>query len=453
MPDVSLTSAPALPPLVPRAVLFGNPEKASPEISPNGKYLAFRAARDCVMNVWVQAVGENSEPVPVTHDTTRPIRSYFWAENSRHIIYLQDAGGDENFHVFAVDVENPANPAVDLTPFPGVRAAPIATDPNQPDVLLVSLNQRDPQVMDVWKISLSSGERTLVAQNPGNIVGWQADHDLRVRAAVARHPDGTTDVLVRNDDEDTQWRTIISFPFGESGGPVAFSADNQSLYLLSNKNANTLGLYLADLHGQMSLVCERPDVDLGGTLFHPTRHILQAVSFVRARREWVALDESVAPDFAFLKTVAEGDFMIESRDQSDAIWIVGYVKSDGSPEYYRYDRAAKKAEKLFSAQPALDNYQLAPTVPLDIVARDGLTLPCYLTLPVGVRNENLPVVLLVHGGPWARDTWGYGPSVQWLANRGYGVLQMNFRGSTGFGKDFLNAGNRQWARKNARRFN
>ena len=450
MPDTNAASPTnALPPLIPRTVLFGNPEKADPEVSPDGTRLAYRAALDGVMNVWVRDLHAPGEAAtPVTRDTTRPIRAYFWAENSRQIIYLQDTGGDENFHVFVVDVSG-ENDAVDLTPFPGVRASALATDPNQPDVLLIAMNKRDPQVMDVWRVSLSSGKMEMVAENPGNIVGWEADYDLRVRAAVTRHPDGTSDILVRDDtNAETPWRTLITFPFGESGGPISFSADNQNLYVRSNKNANTEGLYLADLNiGALSLVQERPDVDLGGSLFHPTTHALQAVSFTRARREWVVLDGAIAGDFAALQALTTGDFAVVSRSRDDSVWIVSVSLSDASPEYYLYYKSEKRAEKLFSVQPALDEYRLAPVVPVDILARDGLTLPSYLTLPVGIPAENLPFVLSVHGGPWARDNWGYSPFTQWLANRGYGVLQINFRGSTGFGKDFLNAGNREWAKK------
>lgn len=446
-------SAPAaLPPLIPRDVLFGNPERVAPQIAPDGKRLAYLAPQNGVMNLWVRTVG-TSDDKPVTREETRPIRSYQWAKNGRQLLYAQDKAGDENFHVYRVDLDKPDAEAVDLTPFPNIQASVVATEPEHPNQVLIQHNGRDPRLMDVYRCDLQTGKSERVAENPGTYVGWAADADLHVRAAVARRPDGTNEVYVRGDAAQPAWRLLLTAPFGEQAAPLGFTRDGKSLYLLSNKDVNTLRLYrrpVAADSGASELLHARDDVDIENVLVHPTRHTVQAVSYNKGRREWVALDPDVKADLQTLKTVQDGDFAIASRDTADTTWLIAYRRDNGSPAYYVYDRKTKKAEKLFTAQPKLDAYTLARTRPIEIPARDGLTLPSYLTLPVGTPDKPAkpgPLVLAVHGGPWARDTWGYSPFVQWLANRGYAVLQVNFRGSTGFGKAFHNAGNREWAGK------
>ena len=324
------------PPLIPRDVLFGNPERQSPQLSPDGKRLAYLAPRDGVMNVWVRTVGQ-SDDRPVTGEKTRPLRAYLWAENARQILYAQDKGGDENFHVFLVDLDTGVEK--DLTPFPNVQASPVASEPGHPDAVLLQVNARDPQLMDVHRADLTTGELTLVAENPGNIAGWVADPDLRVRAAVAMLPDGGQEILVR-DDEAGPWRTLLAFPFGEQGGPAGFTHDGRGLYVLSDKDVNTQRLYLADLGtGGMTLLHAREDVDLGGLLMHPTRHTVQAVGYNRTRLEWVALDPDVAEDLEVLRRAADGDFTIVGRDNADSTWLAAYVRDDGPVTYYTYDRS------------------------------------------------------------------------------------------------------------------
>ncbi len=434
----------ALPPLIARDVIFGNPERVAPQLSPDGKRLAYIAPRGGVLNVWVRTIGK-SDDRPVTNERARPVGQFFWAENATQLIYAQDKGGDENYHLFRVDLKT--NAEKDLTPYPKIRAGVIGVEPAFPNTILVQMNNRDPRLMDAHRVNLQTGKLTLAAQNPGAIVGWVADAKLQVRAAVAVRPDGGTETLVRA-TEKSPWRTLISFPFGEQGGPAGFTADGKALYIESDKDVNTQRLYRMDIAtGKMELLHAREDVDLSSLIMHPTRHTVQAVGYNRARQEWVALDPAVKADFAALRKAMRGDFSIVGRDNADTTWLVSERRDDGPIIYYTYKRATRTATRLFSARPKLEGLKLARMQPVDIKSRDGLVLPSYLSLPVGVPAKNLPLVLNVHGGPWARDTWGYNGEVQWLCNRGYGVLQVNFRGSTGFGKKFLNAANREWAGK------
>jgi dipeptidyl aminopeptidase/acylaminoacyl peptidase len=434
------------PPLIPRDVLFGNPERVSPQLSPDGRRLAYVAPREGVQNVWVRGSAiDADDAVAVTDDRTRPVRLFMWVENSRQIVYAQDAGGDENFHLYLADLETGA--ITDLTPFPEVQAGIVGSDRLHPDTIVITLNNRDPRLKDALRVDLKTGGLTLAAENAGDVVGWIADKDLRVRGALAYLPDGGTQIRIR-DDEDSPWRAVYSAPFGDSAGPIGFSRDGTGLFLISSVGANTNRLYRMDLAtGGLTLLSAREDVDLAGVLAHPTTGEPQAVSFVRGRREWVALDPAIAPDLEALRAAAEGDFGVVTRADADATWLVAYTRDIGSPAYYVYDRARRSAVLLFTAQPALDDYLLARTEYREIPAADGLSIPCYVTLPLGRDPRALPLVLSVHGGPWARDSWGYNPFVQWLANRGYAVLQVNFRGSTGFGKAYRNAGDREWAGK------
>jgi dipeptidyl aminopeptidase/acylaminoacyl peptidase len=434
-----------LPPLIPREVLFGNPERAAPQISPDGKRLAYLRPDDKnVLQVWVKTIGKDDDR-PVTADPKRGIRQYYWAYDGKHLLYLQDADGDENFHLYATDLET--RQTRDLTPFEGVKAQGIELEEKFPDQVLVGLNKRNKQLFDMHRVSLSTGEEKLDTENPGNILGWSADAGFQVRAAVAMRPDGGQDLLVRDKPGD-EWRKVRSWSFEEQGGPGGFGADRNTLYATDNLDANTVRLLKIDLGTDaVEVLAEDPEADLSGALIDPRRRVPLAVSFTRARTEWKVLDDSVKADFEALRNVRRGDFSVASQTADGNTWVVSYNTDDGPVTYYLYDRKAKKADYLFSNNSKLENLKLAQMEPVEFAAKDGLTIRGYLTRPVGIEAKNLPAVLLVHGGPWARDNWGYNPMAQWLANRGYAVLQVNYRGSTGYGKKFLNAGNREWAGK------
>ena len=431
-----------LPPLIPRAVLFGNPEKAGPQVSPDGRLLAYLAPKEGVLNVWVRTMGAEDDRA-ITDDRERGIRAFFWQQDSAHVLWWQDAGGDENFHLYQTDIGT--KETEDLTPFPGVTARPVASDPAFPDALLVGLNKRDPRLFDVYRLDLTTRVLTLDTENPGDVAGFSADNSLQIRAAQVSRPDGGTEIRVR-DGAGSPWRVLLSWGPDEDGGGIAgFLPGDKSALVTHSVGANASRLLEIDLGtGESRVIAEDPDYDVGGTLRHPRTHALEAVQFVRARREWTALDPAIEPDFAALSAVRDGDWSVVSRDLADKTWVVAYLVDDGAVTYYVYDRPSKAATFLFSSQPALDGYVLSPMRPVQFPARDGLTLHGYLTLPAGLAPANLPLVLLVHGGPWARDLWGYSAGVQMLANRGYAVLQINFRGSTGYGKAFVNAGDREW---------
>ncbi len=441
LPFASLAADP-LPPVISRDVLFGNPEKVSPKLSPDGKKFAWIAPDEKnVLQVWVKTVGKE-DGKKVTADKKRGIRQYLWAEDDKNLLYLQDADGDENFHLYAVNLET--GNVRDLTPFQGVRAAPVNVSPKVRDRILVSMNLRDRRLMDVYEVNLESGAVKLVAENPGDVVGWGTTDDLEVKVAQAKKPDGSSEIRIR---DGAGWKTFVAAPFGEEVGLIDLTADGSALILSSTLNSNTARVLLKDIQtGTEVVIAENPNVDHGGVVIHPTKHAVQAVDFPAGRQAWYVVDATVRPDFEAIRNLSGGDFGITSRSRDDKTWLVGFTEDRGPVRYYAWDREAQKGTFLFVHQPKLEGLPLAQMAAVSFPARDGLTLNGYLTLPVGVKAQNLPLVLFVHGGPWARDTWGYNPYAQWLANRGYAVMQVNFRGSTGYGKSFKNAGNKQWGK-------
>ncbi len=435
-----------LPPLIPREALFGNPDKAQARISPDGKMLAYLAPDEKeVLNVWVRTLGQADDRV-VTADKKRGIRYYDWQQDSEHILYIQDFDGDENWHVYQTNVK--AKLTRDLTPFRDVQAQGFSTDPKFPGQILVPLNIRDRRFHDMYRINLTNGAVEMDTENPGDVAGWTQDNDFRVRVAAVFLPDGGNEIRVR-DNAESPWRTLVKWGPEETFGRVAgFTPDNQSVYLISSVDANAARLTQVNVaSGVSKVVTEDAQYDVSDVLTHPKNHTLEAVQFIRERSEWELIDKSLQADFDAIREFREGDFYVTSRDLKDDKWIVIYVVDNGPVPYYVYDRDTKKFSFLFTNRSDLEKYALAKMQPISFQARDGMTINGYLTLPVGVESKNLPMVLNVHGGPWGRDTWGLDNEAQWLANRGYAVLQINFRGSTGYGKAYLNAGDREWAGK------
>lgn len=432
-------------PMIPRELLFGNPERTQPRLSPDGERLAYLAPENDVLNVWVGAVG-GEEFGPVTEDRKRGIRMYFWAEDNRHIVYLQDLDGDENWHVHAVDLDT--KQTRNLTPFDDVQAQLIGKSRHFPDTLLVGLNKENPELHDVYRLTLSTGELDLAAKNPGNVVGWVADRDFLVRGAMAATPEGGFELLLR-EGEEADWRKVIAWDKEDalSSAPIGFTPDGTQMYLLDSRGANAARLTVYDPEDESSKVLvEDPRYDVGDIMLHPDTEEVQAAAVVRARPEWIVLDKEIREDFEAIEKLAPGDFSVVSRDHADENWLIAFTADDESPSYYSYNRREHSGVHLFNAWPELDAYELASMRPISFAARDGLQIEGYLTLPPGA-DRNVPMVLNVHGGPWARDGWFCHPEAQWLANRGYACLQVNYRGSTGYGKEFLNAGNREWGAK------
>ncbi|MEH1941148.1 MAG: S9 family peptidase [Nostoc sp.] len=441
---MSSAQAPSLPPLIPREILFGNPEKTSPQLSPDGKYLAYIAPDEKnVLQVWLRTIGQEDDQI-LTADKKRGIRIFFWTYNADQLIYMQDSDGDENFHLHLVNIHSKI--VRDLTPFQGVKAELVELEPKFPDQVLVALNLNNPQKFDVYRINLKNGAVEFDTDNPGNIISWTSDADFQIRAATASTPDGGYDLLLQKSDK--QWEILRHWGAEEEGNSVSFSDDGKTLYIQGNHDANAKRLLAVDLDSrQETVIAEDEQYDVVGIIIHPLTRVIQAVSFYKDKQEWQVIDQSIATDFEEIAKVRPGEFSVISRDLEDKTWLVAYRTDDGPVYYYAYNRESKTSTFLFSNQPKLETLQLASMQPISYEARDGLTIHSYLTTPVGIPTQNLPTVLLVHGGPWARDTWGFSPTTQWLANRGYAVLQVNFRGSTGYGKAFLNAGNREWAGK------
>ncbi len=429
-------------PLIPRHVLFGNPERILPKVSPDGKRLAYVAPVEGVLNVWVGSLGSHDFG-PVTDDRDRGIRLYFWAHDDRHLLYLQDRGGDENWRLYAVDLDTGA--IRDLTPFEGVQAQVVEVSKHHPHRILVGLNKDNPELHDVYRLDLDDGALAKVVDNPG-FVDWVVDLELRVRGGVAPTPDGGLAVMVRDTEAD-DWRPLLAVTQEDAltTQVVGFTADGAGLYAVSSQGANAGRLVRLDLAGgEPEVLAEDDTYDVAAALAHPDTRAIQMVAFQRQRLEWEVLDPALAEDVSAIAALHGGDLNIASRDDADRVWLAGFTADDGPVSYFSFDREAKEATFLFEHQPALSRYTLARMEPFSFTARDGLTIHGYFSFPPDVERRALPTVLDVHGGPWARDVWGFHPEAQWLANRGYLCVQVNYRGSTGYGKDFVNAGDREW---------
>ncbi|MBI2571338.1 MAG: S9 family peptidase [Candidatus Schekmanbacteria bacterium] len=436
-----------LVPLIPRTVLFGNPTQFQARLAPDASRFSFLAPSPAgVLNVWLQTLGA-ADAVMITNDTHRGILQHLWTYDSQHIVYLQDELGEENDHLFVVHLAT--GMVRDLTPFPGVRAQNVMLDRKHPGDLLVGLNLRDRRVFDMYRVDVKAGTAVLDTENPGDVLGWMTDPAFEIRAALASgSTDGSTTLRVR-DNRDQPWRDLVTWPFGENGNVEDFAADGRSLFVETTTDSDTARLVEIDAQTgeELRTLAENPKADVGRVLVNPDTHVLEAVSFDFEKEDWTVLDDSVRADFAALSKLAPDNLSIVSRDLADRIWIVAFERDRGSLRYVLYDRDARSSSELLVSQPELEEYALAPVEPVIIKSRDGLDLVSYLTLPPGVEPVRLPFVLNPHGGPQSRNTWGYRPNVQWLANRGYAVLQVNFRGSTGYGKSFLNAGNGEWGQK------
>lgn len=434
--------------LIPRQVLFGNPDRTQARISPNGTRLSYLAPVDGVLNVWVGPAGEPDAAQPVTHDRHRGIRFYAWAYTSRQVLYIQDQGGDENWRVYSVDLDS--GESRDLTPLEGVHAEIENVSPLFPDEIVIGLNDRDPQLHDLYRINVHTGERQMIQQNPG-FVRLITDDRYRVRFGARSMPDGGLQIFKPAGGD---WDLFIDVPMEDVLTTYLIGLDHtgRTLYMTDSRGRDTAALFAVDAQtGAQTLLAQNEKSDVDGALVHPTTHQIQAVAFNYQRKEWQVLDEAVAGDLSYLAGLADGEFDIVSRSLDDRTWIVAYSVDDGPVQYYRYDRPAQQATFLFTHLRALEGLPLAAMHSTVIQTRDGLDMVSYYTLPLGADSDDdgipdrpLPTVLSVHGGPWGRDTWGYNAHHQWLANRGYAVLSVNFRASSGFGKAFLNAGNREW---------
>ena len=461
--------------LIPRAVLFGNPDKRAGSLSHDGKWVSWVAPDEKgVMNVFVAPKNHPDQAKAVTRDAGRGIRTYAWAYDNTHILYMQDHGGDENWKVYAVNVHHPDVAARDLTPFdsiPGQDGKPImlptgkplrpaakiqALSDKHPGKIVVGLNNRNPQYHDLYTVDLASGKLELLLQTD-DYAQFVLDDDFNVRIAGAPNENGGVDYSknAAKPGQPAKWEPFMSVSMEDAltTEPHGFDKSGKTLYLTDGRASDTTALVAMDWEtGKTQVLAQDPRVDVGGTMEDPKTGRVQAVAFEWDRQQWKVLDASIQADIDYLKTVADGELAVQARSDDDQTWLVGYMVDTGAPRAYVYDRAAKKATLLYTTNKRLDGQPLVKMKPLVIKSRDGMELVSYLTLPPGtdpdgdgIPNSPVPMVLNVHGGPWARDSWGYDPEAQWLSNRGYACLAVNFRASTGFGKKFLNAGNLQWA--------
>jgi dipeptidyl aminopeptidase/acylaminoacyl peptidase len=438
--------------LIPLPVLFGNPERVSPRLSPDGTQLAWIAPHDGVLNVWLAPISSAAgvdwvAARVVTDDADRGIREFAWAHDGRHLLYLQDTGGDENWRLHDVDLATMLRR--DLTPFDGVQTQLIATEKDFPNEILIGLNKDNEQLHDVYRVDLGTGELTKVLTNPG-FIGMLADARLVVRAALQPQPDGSMVLVVRDRADSDKWRSVLTIPVEDSltTAPVGFSADGDSLLLVSSVDAEAAGLVRIDLRtGSSEVLAADPEADVSDVRVNPDTRDPQIVTILKARSEYRVLDPSVAGHLDAIRALHPGDPVFADADDTDKVWLISFTNDAGPVSFYAYDTATGVGSFLFEHQPELSKYELAPMEPFSYQARDGLTINGYLTFPLGRDRFDLPTVLLVHGGPWARDTWGFDPEAQWLANRGYLCIQVNFRGSAGYGKAFINAGDREWGNK------
>ncbi len=436
-------------PLIPRKLLFDNPDKTMPRLSPDGTRLSYLAPVNGVLNVWVGPVDDPEAAKPVTNDTNRGIRMYEWIYTSQHLLYIQDIGGDENWRIYGVNLET--GRVTDFTPIENVAAQIQMTSPKHPTKVLIALNDREPQFHDLHLLDITTGERSLVLENDRGFIGFNTDYDFNVRFGVLMTPDGGADMFERAGND---WKLLFHIEMEDmmTTQPFGFDISGRTLYLGDSRGRNTSALMAYDTQtGSFQLLAENPKADLEGVLLHPTEKRVQAASFNYLRTTWTVLDPAIQPDLDFLAAFVDGDPHIVSRTSDDRFWVIAYDFDNSPMRYYRYDRQEKKMDFLFTNRKALEGQPLTKIWPVVIPSRDGLELVSYYTLPYGSDTQTpgrpdqpLPMVLFVHGGPWGRDVWGYDPFHQWLSNRGYVILSVNFRASTGFGKAFTNAGNKEW---------
>lgn len=437
--------------LISRDLLFGNPDRTSVRISPDGTQLSYIAPLNGVLNVWVAPSQQPEKARPVTNDTHRGIRIYGWAFTNQHIIYLQDRNGDENWRAYCVNLSG--NEVKDLTPFPGVQAQIESISYKFPHEIIVGLNKRDPEYHDLYKMNIDSGNLNLILENK-EFTDFNIDDEFRIRLASNTTPDGGMDLFK---PLKIGWERFMHIGKDDSltTGVVGMNKTGDIVYFADSRGRDTSALYSLNLTtNEEKMIAEDPKADLSGLMVHPLEKDVEAVSFTYERENWTALNETIAADLAYLRTIDEGDIEVVSRSLNDKAWIVAYLVDNGPSRYYYYDHDAKLARFLFTNKDQLQGQNLAEMAPVIIKSRDGLDLVSYYTLPHGSDSNNdgtpdvpLPMVLDVHGGPWDRDYWGFNSEHQWLANRGYAVFSVNFRGSTGFGKNFTNAGDHEWGRK------
>ena len=443
-----MAAAPSPPPRIPLKQFFDNPKYTSAEISPDGKRLGFLAPADTRLNVWVCDAGAPLETARlVTHEKARGVFSFHWSRDGRWILYSHDSNGDENFHIFRADPNQPDAAATDLTPKPGTRADFIDLPRERPGEIVVAWNVRDPHYFDAFRIEVATGKTSVVAVNPGDIDSWYTDTHGQVLAASAIMKNTQTQIRVRP-DESAPFKLLATYNDDEQATIHGFGADGTFIYLTSARGSDLCRLVKLDLKTGLETVIDNdPEFDVSGPIISELTHKLLGVVYNKEHLVYKAFDPQFQKDLDALAKVHDGDINLGNSTEDEREWIVSYNSPSDPGVTYLYDRGTGSARFIFRPRPWLTPEILVGVKPVDFPSRDGLTLHGYLTLPKGVEPRELPAVLVVHGGPWVRNSWGYDAESAFLANRGYAVLHINYRGSAGFGKAFINAGDREWGGK------
>ena len=432
--------------LIPRNALLGNPDKMSVALSHDGKYISYVAPKDGVLNIWIAPSDKPLESHPVTNDKGRGIRSYYWGYDNKHIFFTQDHNGDENDRLYSYDIETKQTKL--WSPAKGVRAGIAGISERFPNDILIYMNNRDAKYFDVYHVNLLDGTKKLVFEN-NKYTNVIADDNLKIRFASLMNKDGETEYY-KIEDGKQELFTTIPFEDEMNTAIIGFDKTGDVLYILDSRKRNTTALTTLDLKtGKSKILAENKKSDIGILTAHPTEKNIQVVTTEYEKVKYQVLDKAVKGDIQYLTALNRGNLIINSRTLDDKTWLVAYVSDNAPVKYYKYDRVNKHAEFLFTNRQALENYKLAEMHPVVIKARDGIDLVSYITYPTGIKDlKNLPMVLLVHGGPFGvRDSWEYDPEHQLLANRGYAVLSVNYRGSGGFGKNFINIAAKQFGLK------
>lgn len=440
--------------LIPRETLFGNPDHIAVRISEDGKNISYIAPSNGVLNVAIAQVSNPHDGKFVTDEKTRGIRSYFWAKDNEHIIYAQDKQGDENWRLYSVNINNLEQKA--LTEEAGTRASVLKLSDKYPSEILIKLNNRVPEYFDIYRVDINTGKRELVYKNTGNYSSFIADDDFNIRVGYKMLPSGEGEIYLFENGDANKPKLLQKIAAEDmiNTGPLHISYDGNYLFMLDSSGRNTSALTSINLQNlERSVIYSDPKADTDDYMVDTKTKMIQAVSSEYMRKNWTILDSTISDDMKILSSIEDdADIQIVSRTKEDDKWIVAFAKSDSPHKYFLYDRENKDAKFLFVANSKQADLPFAKMYPLLVKARDGLDLICYLTIPrwlddgTGKPSSTIPLVLNVHGGPNARDSWGFDAETQWLANRGYAVLNVNYRSSTGLGKDFTNAGDGQWAR-------
>lgn len=429
--------------MLPLRDFFRNPERSAYSLSPDGQYFAWLANYENRRNIFVQKVGDTGEPLRVTSVTDRDLGGFFWESNNT-LVYVRDFGGDENFHLFSVSVNG--GEERDLTPFPDVRAEIIDDLEDQDGIMIIGLNKRNPEIFDPYRLNVRTGELEMIAENPGNITSWMTDHDGKLRIAITT--DGVNNSILHRNSETEPFRTVITTDFRETVQPLFFTFDNKNVFALSNKNRDKMAVVELDLADaqERQMLFEHTEVDADYLSYSRKRKALTTVTFTTWKKQYHFLDPEVKALYARLANALGPDreIVVTSTNRNEDRFVVRTYSDRSLGSYYMYDQPTDQLTKIADVSPWLDETALVEMKPVRYTARDGQIINGYLTLPKGLDPKNLPVIINPHGGPWARDQWGFNPEIQFLANRGYAVLQMNFRGSTGYGRKFWEISFKQW---------